>query len=282
MVDTMSSFVNLQVPVFIDGPCNAWWSAFGPAPNNSYVINTNGVVSSKHGWFHKSPDNIFCDLDSILNVNKGLCNVSSTPGTFTIDVINDYVNGKPGDLLYDYADIINVSADPVTVKVKKLQKVLPASWQTAFCADVCYSTSDDSIQFTIPAYDTLLFSLDFFTDIVADSGRVRVGFRNAGKTNNSFSMWFRANTFEEPEVGILEQTHQALSLRCYPNPATHEVLILTDEKDYRLTLYNEMGEEVWHGENTSRLNTDKLKRGIYFLSLRSSDKVQTTKIILTD
>src|SRR5688572_928433 len=69
MVDTMGSYFNLTAPVYLDAPCNNWWKKFGPAPNNSYLIGTNGVVLNKHGWFHKFPDNIYCDLDSILNFN---------------------------------------------------------------------------------------------------------------------------------------------------------------------------------------------------------------------
>jgi hypothetical protein len=282
MVDTMYTWVNPTAPVFIDGPCNEWWSAFGPAPNNAYIINTNGVVVSKHGWFHKSPDDIFCDLDSILNVNKGLCSGTSTPGTFTVNVLNAYANGKPGAILYDYAEIINISPDPVTVKTKKIQTILPVNWMTAFCADVCYTTVDDSIQFSVAPYDTLLFSLDFFTDMVADSGRVKVGFRNAGKNNNSFSVWLRASTVEEPEVGILEESTFVTSLKCYPNPARDIITISCEEKQYAINVYDALGRQIYASKNDPVIKTGNWERGLYFAVLSNGTRKYSCKIILTE
>ncbi|MCX6153704.1 MAG: T9SS type A sorting domain-containing protein [Candidatus Kapabacteria bacterium] len=77
LVDTMSYWCSLKAPVFIDGPCNEWWTMFGPAPNNAYLIDTNGYIYAKHPWFHRMFNNIFCDIDSLLGTNSGLCNPSS-------------------------------------------------------------------------------------------------------------------------------------------------------------------------------------------------------------
>ena len=65
----------LSVPVLLDGPCNEWWLNFGPAPNNAYIINPDGTVYKKHGWFDKNPDNIADDLNSLL------LSVSELPGS---------------------------------------------------------------------------------------------------------------------------------------------------------------------------------------------------------
>jgi hypothetical protein len=54
--------------ILIDGICNEWWLNFGPAPNNAYLVNTNGIIFSKQGWFNKAPENMSDDIDSLLSL----------------------------------------------------------------------------------------------------------------------------------------------------------------------------------------------------------------------
>jgi hypothetical protein len=37
--------------VLVDGMDNAVWCAYGGAPNNAYLIGTNGKILAKHGWY---------------------------------------------------------------------------------------------------------------------------------------------------------------------------------------------------------------------------------------
>ena len=263
MVDTMSAWVNLQVPVLIDGPCDQWWTNFGPAPNNSYLIGTNGVVRSKHGWFHKSPDNIYCDLDSLLNINSGLCtNANTPPGQFTVNVINDQVSGNPGDLLYDYLQLINTSSLTCNIKIKKLQKDLPASWETAFCADICYGIADDSVQLAMEPYDTLLFSLDFFTGALPDTGSVKVGMKNTGKSNNSFVFTLRASTLQNNLS--LNKLTAANSLLPFPNPANSTVLFPFVNEGDLVRIINTQGLSVFDGTGVKQVDVHDWPPGLYF------------------
>lgn len=41
--------------ILVDGPDNAWWKIFGPAPNNAYVIDAEGRVAAKEPWFDNPP-----------------------------------------------------------------------------------------------------------------------------------------------------------------------------------------------------------------------------------
>jgi hypothetical protein len=68
VVQDMLNAMNIQPKVLIDGPCNNWWSNFGPAPNNAYLIHPKGTVFAKHGWYDKAPLNIQNDISSLLNV----------------------------------------------------------------------------------------------------------------------------------------------------------------------------------------------------------------------
>jgi len=277
LVDTMSSWISLNAPIFIDGPCNKWWSNFGPAPNNSYLIGTNGVVMNKHGWFDKAPDDIYCDLDSIFNVNSGLCMSSSQPGNFVLSVQNSTVQGNPGAILYDKAKIINTSTVQVSVYIRKLQKVLPSSWQSAFCADVCYSPNDDSIVIYVSPQDTIDFSLDFFTGSVADSGKVRVGFRNTNLQSNYYMQWFKASTYPN-DVSVKEINTNPV-LKVYPNPASAEINVITPEKEFTLLIYDQLGKEIYKGSET-KIKTESWKNGVYYLMLRTAQGTSSKRILI--
>lgn len=70
-----SAFQNdfaVPVPVYLDGPSNEFWSTFGPAPNNAYLIGSNGLVYKKYGWFDHSRNVMLHDLSTYFlttNVN---------------------------------------------------------------------------------------------------------------------------------------------------------------------------------------------------------------------
>ncbi len=278
LVDTMSNWVNVNAPIFIDGPCNPWWNNFGPAPNNSYLIDTNGVVVSKHGWFHKQPtDNIFCDIDNYLSVTSSSCNISTSPGHFTVNVINSTSFGSPGETLYDFAQLINTQSVTTTVEIRKLQWSLPANWQTAFCADICYSAQDDSISLVLNPYDTLLFSLDFFTSATADSGKVRVGFRNVNNFNNSYSYWLKASTY--PATGVEDNFNGNSDVLFYPNPCENYFNINTPDKLFDIFIYNSVGQLIDKKENTKRVDTSLWPSGYYIIHYRSNDLNFTKRLI---
>ena len=68
----MLNAMTIDVPVLIDGPCNEYWTNMAYAPNNAYLINTDGSVYVKHGWFHKAPKDILADIDNLLlNLGTG-------------------------------------------------------------------------------------------------------------------------------------------------------------------------------------------------------------------
>ncbi|PCJ00867.1 MAG: hypothetical protein COB15_01985 [Flavobacteriales bacterium] len=60
------------IPVYIDGPCNEWWHAFGEAPNDGFLINPDGVVEIEQVWFDKFPDDMFADVATYIAANPNL------------------------------------------------------------------------------------------------------------------------------------------------------------------------------------------------------------------
>lgn len=58
--------IEIDVPVLIDGPCNAWWENFALSPNSSYLIQPNGIVFKKQGWFENGLYEVSNAIDSLL------------------------------------------------------------------------------------------------------------------------------------------------------------------------------------------------------------------------
>jgi hypothetical protein len=219
LADTLVQNYSLSAPLFLDGPCNPWWRNFGPAPNNAYVIRPNGTVAIQHGWFDRSPRNIFCELDTFLGVTSGLCTTGSSGGSFTLTIINQIATGIAGNTLYAYMDLINNSSQDCEIDIVKLQKQLPSGWETSFCADICYGTQDDSIRIVLPAGDTMHFSLDYFTTQIPDTGNVRLGFRNVQQPNNQYAFWTKGDT--RTPVSAAGEGELNEEIRIYPNPFSH-------------------------------------------------------------
>src|ERR1051325_7742184 len=67
--NTCSCITPFTAPMVIDGSCNEFWTTFGPAPNNAYLINPlDGTVYCKHGWFNQAPNNMSSCISSLLSV----------------------------------------------------------------------------------------------------------------------------------------------------------------------------------------------------------------------
>lgn len=85
-------FSNLFAPaatLVIDGPGNEFWSAFGPAPNNAYLLTPEGVVYRKYGWMSRSVTDIMQDIPDLLLT-------TGTQSPVSADLISVYPNPSNG------------------------------------------------------------------------------------------------------------------------------------------------------------------------------------------
>ena len=81
MLDNLS----IDVPVLLDGPCNAWWQTYALAPNPAFLIQPNGTIFKKQGWFDNG---LYAMSDAIDILLQGLPTaVPEIKNSFT--VIND-------------------------------------------------------------------------------------------------------------------------------------------------------------------------------------------------
>ena len=200
--------VPVNVPIYIDGPCNSWWNYYN-GPNNAYLIDTNGVLFAYHSWFNNAnppnnqPTNIWCDIDSLLSVNSGGCNqVTTLNGTFDFQLSSNTpipVFGNPGDIIDVFGEIINNSNDGVKVEIERVMNNLPSNtWTSAMCLGVCLPHNQDTVSAIIPANDTLDFDFHFFTDLMMsgpDTARARIRFKNANGGQPHIIQNYRAITY---------------------------------------------------------------------------------------
>lgn len=52
----MKQELGISIPVLVDEMDNAVWCTYGPAPNNAYLIDQDGYIVEKEGWYQ--PDSM--------------------------------------------------------------------------------------------------------------------------------------------------------------------------------------------------------------------------------
>jgi hypothetical protein len=272
LLDSMT----ILAPLFIDGPCDNWWLNYGPAPNNSYLIDTNGIIFSKHGWFDRYPEDIFCDIDSLLGINSGQCGSSTGNGTFTFNLLsNDTVFGETGNTLTIDGELVNNSSQDLPIYVRRIQNNLAPGWASALCIDVCYSTVTDSVVFLLPANTTQSFHFYFFTSANDDTSHARVGFRNENNTSNMFLYNFYGITGSF--AGINETGNEKYSFTVSPNPVENQLTVSGNQQAQEIfEIIDVFGRSILHrqpaanGRQQSEINVSHLSPGIYFLKANNS------------
>jgi len=278
LVDTLTNMMAITPTILVDEPCNAWWSNFGPAPNNAYLIDTNGVVFEKQGWFHRAPQNMYCALDSLLGTNYGLCQTLGNNGFFTFSYDVDTIDyGAAGVTLAVHATLTNTSStDNVVLDVIRWSVNTPQYWQTAMCLDVCLAPNVDTTMVTIPPNFAQPYTFYFYTDpLVGGIGSATVGFRNQYDNNNKMFRTFWGETSKGTSISTIENEE---TVTIFPNPSNGQLHLTFDQAiTASLQIINLQGQVVqsyppqeWEG--TSFLDLQNLSKGVYCIRLENAQQ----------
>lgn len=246
--------------VFFDGPCQNWWDFYGPAPNNSYLIDTTGLVYTKHGWFDKYPNSILCDLQQYFGLPETDC-IEVLDGSFVLDHLDSIQYGVAGGIYYPSVDLVNNTADDVLIEVRRMAVDVPLDWETSLCVTACLPVEQDFDTVLVSAGTTQYVTVDFNTSEIPGDGRVRMRFRNVYDPNNQFIQAFYTNTSgtSVSEIDVPELT-------VFPNPCFGDLRIMGLEN----TLEYELAVTDVHGRLLQNVNvTDSyvglhLPAGIYW------------------
>jgi hypothetical protein len=281
LIDSMTQAVYLRPEVVVDGPCNPWWHHYGPAPNNATLIQPDGRVFAKHDWFHRSPLNSYCDIDSLLGTNSGQCLALGNSGQFTFTLDRDsVVFGNAGDVLALHGLLSNTSTtDNVVLDIAKLAINVPAGWTTALCADICYPVTTAQTQLILAPMQVQPFTFYFYTDAIPATGDVRVGFRNNPFPNNRYQQGFYANTLP---VGLVAPV-DGEGLRVFPQPASGAFTLRSTFPFERVVIRDMMGKVVWEQAMLRRVDEVQiaapLPAGCYLLIV-DGDVVQQSRLVM--
>lgn len=283
LIDTMLTQYDIVPDILVDGPCNAWWSNFGPAPNNAYLIDPNGTVAAKHGWFHRTPDNMWCDIDELLGTESGKCTNVGNNGTFSL-TLNDtsYVaQGWTGEVLAVHTTLKNLSNNNnVEIRITKQNSNIPSGWGTALCADICYAPDVDFVELTLAPGESQPFIFYFYTDDVPGTGMVNIRFTNLNLLGNQILQLFTGITQMLSSVGYLEGN----DLRVFPNPSADWVQIRYSPKSSSASarLCDPLGRVLVQtpilSEQTN-LSVAHLPPGLYLLTIRDLGEEHTLKLL---
>lgn len=262
--------MQIDAPIYLDGPCNEWWDYYGPQPNNAYLIDTDGSIHTHHDWFDKLPEDIDCDIEDLLALPPtGDCGGSTFGGTFTLQMMsNDTIWGDAGATITGRAALTNIATEDCLVRIVKLQVSMPAGWTSSLCADVCYLPDVDTAIVQLPANSTMDFYYYFYTT-TAGTGHTRVGFRNESDFNNGFMRDFWAIASEASGVD------DAMAPRTWsiaPNPARSMITAVGDARADGMLILDAQG-RVLARHTVRSADISLLAPGLYLLHLLQQERV---------
>lgn len=119
--------------------------------------------------------------------------------------------------------------------------------------------------------------LDYAYVFAQDTGGVVASVAALQVAADSVQAFYDRNRF----VGINENTTSAsLEFHIYPNPASEEVFIETDQQLFNVELFNLEGQMMSQFANTKRLDVSHLSNGIYFIRISSENNVGVRRLVI--
>jgi hypothetical protein len=194
LVDSLHARFALTTDLVVDGPCNEWWSAFGRAPNNAMLIDSEGVVASYHGWFDREPLDIADDVARLLG-EEGEEDEDSIGGGFSVILAGAPDSTAPtGTTFVYYATLTTTDDRPVEVLLERVVNDLPDGWASSLCTDVCQPPLVGTDRVVVHPGLPRTIAVHLYTDMRPGDGRVSVRVTNSDSTANSFTLDVSART----------------------------------------------------------------------------------------
>ena len=260
----------ISVPIIFDGPCNEWSAYYGPAPNNAYLINTDGVIAAKHGWFDRFPDDIILDIEKLLNETNGNNSARDT-GIFSLQLEStDTARGLPGTTVQVVGKMVNESDADAVIKVKRIHTDLPSGWKTSLCTDVCFNTTVDSTLIRVLPHSEQEIKIYFYTSNTAEEGNVTLNFASTKVSSNEVTVDFHAITTQNLGTPQVQKKNYA-SISLFPSPVRSRLQLHTRLPYSQTHIVDGFGRTVLEEGRSCYHDLSSLSSGIYFIQLFSDE-----------
>lgn len=211
--------------------------------------------------------------------------------TFTFSQEDFYQLATPGTELILGATLINNTSSSISMRVTRQQDVMgdAPTWTSAFCMDVCYLPTTDSVNYTFNPMDTVHFTFHFYTDATPDNALAKMRWKNVNNPANTFNADFFGST--DGTMAVTENHVPSAKVNIYPMPVpsgndfTLAVSnVVSTSKKLLLEVYDIFGKlvkttSVIEGINFMALD---LPAGVYAYSLVSeTEKLDSGKLVIT-
>jgi len=211
--------------------------------------------------------------------------------SFTFYVPDTIVYGVPlvdsSTDLYD--SIVNNTANTLSIDVVRVENTTAAGWQTAFCLDVCYLPSVDSVRFTLQPNESQPFSFHFYTSATPDSGTALMKIKDVSNPATTVYQRFYAIT---QLTSVNELPAKNVNVSIYPSPVVagnnfsmNIANVKSGSNEITLSVYNIYGsavKRIAHLKTGNNSLTLDLPAGIYSYSLISgNEKINSGKIAVS-
>lgn len=212
--------------------------------------------------------------------------------TFSFTPLDTIKYGAPnaGTELICSATLINNTTNTILTDVVRVQNVIPDApdWTSAFCMDVCYLPTTDSVRYTFLPMTTVNFTFHIYISATPDSAAGIMKFKNVATSSNTFYQRFHGVT--QSGLGVNENLSASPSVSIYPMPIvsgnvfTMNISNVKQGKEISLWVYDMFGRVVSSSNVISGINFMNLDlpAGVYSYNLISgSSKVNSGKIAVS-
>lgn len=138
--------------------------------------------------------------------------------TFTYLQTDTIEYGAPGTEIICSAELRNATTSTISMRVTRIADVMGAApnWTSAFCMDLCYPPTVDSILFSFDPDTVVYFTFHFYTDTIPDSATAVMRWRNTAMPSNTFIQRFYGIT--QNGFGVNNISENTARVNIYPMP----------------------------------------------------------------
>ncbi len=224
------------------------------------------------------------DTKEIAAVQKfDLSQASGYTSKFRAVIGDTIARGALNDEIALGGKIINQTDDPLEIKITRVSNDIPENWTSSLCFTTCAAPHINHISETIPAQDTVEFSIHFFTNSEPGMGEAVLTIEDQ-RRSSSVTYSFTANTNPTAVATKKKVPLTYKLLDNYPNPFNSATAIRFETADriraLNFKVYSLLGQLIYEQEfknlsaglnqisyNGTDLHGNSLTSGVYIYQL---------------